>query len=122
MRLFNLLSSFAFLAAMLLVGCQQGGSSKPGEPAAGESEESKIEANLSQLSPEDRQIVEEQKFCPIMNAERLGAMGPPVKLVLQDETVFVCCKRCQKKAEVNPERTLVKAKELRAQGGPKPVH
>jgi hypothetical protein len=125
MRMLAFPSLFALLSALILTGCQQGGPGKPGDTAAAghsETDDTKIEANLAQLTPEDRLIVEEQKFCPIMNAERLGSMGPPVKVVLQDEPVFVCCKKCQKKAEASPERTLVKAKELRALGGPKPVH
>ena len=41
-------------------------------------------------------------------------MGAPFKITLKDETVFLCCKGCTKKAQNNPDQTLAKVKELKA--------
>jgi hypothetical protein len=40
-------------------------------------------------------------------------MGVPVKVVLEGEPVFLCCKGCVKAAKKSPDETLQKAKELR---------
>jgi hypothetical protein len=47
---------------------------------------------------DDRKLAEEQKFCAIENDNRLGSMGTPVKVMVKDQPVFLCCKGCQKKA------------------------
>jgi hypothetical protein len=49
-------------------------------------------------------------------------MGPPVKLVIKGQPVFLCCGGCEKKALANPDKTLAKVEELKAQvkaGAPK---
>ena len=48
-----------------------------------------------------------------MPPQILGAMGPPVKLMIKDQPVFLCCKHCKKKAEADPDATLAKAEELK---------
>ena len=84
-------------------------------PAEDAKEEETIKATREKLSPEDRKLVDAQEWCVINNEERLGGlMGPPVKLTIKGEPVFLCCKACQKEAEANPEKTLAKVKELKA--------
>ena len=73
----------------------------------------KIEANLVRLSPEDRQLVEAQVFCPITLRNRLGLMGPPVKVMIKNQPVFLCCKGCQAKALANPDATLARLAQLK---------
>ena len=111
---------------LLLVGCQA--SSAPGpakgagaQPAHGPSKpneaeqtEADIRENLARLSPEDRKLAEQQRYCVIENDNRLGEMGVPVKVMVNDQPVFVCCKGCKKQAEKDPDKTLAKVKELRA--------
>ena len=77
-------------------------------------DEDKISSELSKLGPEDRQLAESQKFCAVMNHERLGAMGAPVKLDIKGQPVFVCCKGCQQKATKNPDETLEKVAAMKA--------
>jgi hypothetical protein len=55
-----------------------------------------------------------------MTDHRLGSMGPPVKVTLNDQFVFVCCKTCQKKAEKDPEKVLARAKELKEKAAAQP--
>lgn len=86
----------------------------PQDPAVSEQEAAEIEASLAKLSEEDRQLAEAQGFCPIMAKNRLGVMGPPVKVLIKDQPVFMCCKGCQRKALANPDRTLAIVAELKA--------
>jgi uncharacterized protein (TIGR03000 family) len=72
------------------------------------------QANLAKLSPEDRKLAEAQKFCVVENKTLLGAMGVPVKVMLKDQPVFLCCKACEKQAKADPDKTLAKVKELKA--------
>ncbi len=79
-----------------------------------EKQAAEIEANLDKLSPEDRDLADAQGFCPVMTDSPLGAMGAPIKLTVKNETVFVCCEGCQKKALAHPEKTLAAVKKLTA--------
>ncbi len=73
-----------------------------------------IEHNLVEFSEEDRALVLAQGYCPMMPESRLGVMGPPVKLTVADQTIFVCCEGCSKDAAANPEQTLKVVEELQA--------
>ena len=66
----------------------------------------KIAENLKQLTPDDRELVEAQKYCPVMPDVRLGEMGPPIKVEFDGQAIMVCCKGCQKAALANPAKTL----------------
>jgi hypothetical protein len=87
---------------------------RPASPSTQPSEVDEITAVRKKLSAEDRIHVEAQEWCVVMTDERLGSMGPPVKLNIKGETVFICCKGCKKTAEANPDETLGKLKELKA--------
>jgi multidrug efflux pump subunit AcrA (membrane-fusion protein) len=76
--------------------------------------EAKVKANLAQLSPEDRKLAEAQRFCPNTDDNRLGAMGPPVKVMVKGQPVFVCCKACLDSVQQNPDQTLAKVEQLKA--------
>jgi hypothetical protein len=78
-------------------------------------EEAGLRAERAKLSPEDQRLVAAQEFCAVSTEERLGSMGPPVKLVIEGQSVFLCCKGCQRQALANPDRTLAKVAELKAQ-------
>jgi hypothetical protein len=56
--------------------------------------EAEIRANWQHLDPADQLAVEQQRFCPVMPDVRLGEMGPPQKMTIDDVTFFVCCERC----------------------------
>ena len=80
-----------------------------------EDPDAKITAELAKLSPADRELAEQQRTCPILTKSRLGSMGPPVKLTLDGETVFLCCPGCTAKAKADPAKTAKRVKELRSQ-------
>ena len=72
-----------------------------------------VETNLSKLTPEDRKLAHAQKFCAVQNGVRLGATGVPVKIMVNDQPVMLCCEACHARAEKNAEKTLAKVKELK---------
>ena len=78
-------------------------------------ENPKVKAELDKLSPEDRALVDAQKICPI-SREELGSMGAPIKLTVKDQTVFLCCKSCEKRALASPDETLKRLEEVKAAG------
>jgi hypothetical protein len=92
----------------------------PAKPAdKAREEEATIKANLAKLNDADRKLAEAQRFCAIENDDRLGSMGVPVKVMVKDQPVFLCCKGCTKQAAADPDKTLAKVKELKAKYGEK---
>ena len=98
-------------------GCGSAGPRGQSDTASGhhavESNEGERQANMAKLNEEDRLLAEAQGYCAV-STEPLGSMGTPLKLVLNDQLVFVCCKGCEKKAKATPDQTLAKADELKA--------
>ena len=72
-----------------------------------------VAAERAKLSPTDRALVDSQEWCAVSTDDRLGSMGPPLKLDIKGQAVFVCCKGCKRKAEADPDRTLAKLAELK---------
>jgi hypothetical protein len=86
----------------------------------GDEEEATIRQTLAKLSPEDRKLAEEQKYCAVQTGNRLGEMGTPVKILVKDQPVFLCCRSCKEKAEADPEKTLATVRELKAKAAASP--
>jgi hypothetical protein len=110
----------ALTIPMLLAGCSGGPASSPQTSPGPKAEhgsggdDAKIQANLAKLSPEDRKLAEDQKYCANETDSRLGSMGEPVKVMVKDQPVFLCCKNCKADALAHPDETLAKVKELKA--------
>ncbi len=100
---------------LALAGC--GEQAPPGNGKKADAE-AKIRAALEKLPPEDRPLAEAQKFCAVEGENRLGSMGTPVKVVVKDQPVFLCCKGCKEKALQDPEKTLARIKELKENNTP----
>ncbi len=65
-------------------------------------------AEISKIESEaDRKIALEQKLCPV-SGEHLGSMDKPVKVMVKDQAVFVCCGGCKKDVETKPAEALAK--------------
>lgn len=84
----------------------------PVRPTTPDDDDVKVTAALNKLSPEDRALAKAQKFCPVLGT-RLGAMGAPVKVMLDGRPVFLCCKNCVEQAEADPAKTLKRVGELK---------
>ena len=111
----------ALMGTLCLAGCSgapTGHAEAPptsAKPADGsQADEAKIRTNLAKLSPEDRKLAEEQRFCAIESENRLGAMGVPEKVGIKDQPVFLCCKNCKEEALAHPDETLAKVKQLKS--------
>jgi Cu(I)/Ag(I) efflux system membrane fusion protein len=94
-------------------GSKGGSGGSTVRPSTPEDSDAKINEALARLSDDDRRIAEAQQFCPVLADSRLGAMGVPVKLVIDDQPVFLCCDGCKKAAQDNPQETLAKVKKLK---------
>jgi hypothetical protein len=81
---------------------------------AAQDKEATIRANLAKLPEKDRKLAEAQKWCAVETDDRLGASGVPVKIMIKDQPVFLCCKSCIDQAQKNPDQTLAHVKELQA--------
>ncbi|GIW85152.1 MAG: hypothetical protein KatS3mg107_0812 [Gemmataceae bacterium] len=88
-------------------------SQPPMRPSTPRDEDAEIAANLQSLSPADRQAAQQQGYCPIQRTSRLGSMGPPLKIQLQGETLFLCCEGCEREARARPQETLETVAQLR---------
>lgn len=111
-----------FAVAILTIGCDEkktgpkppSSTNPPAEAAKVDpKEEAEFAAELAKLSPEDRKLAEEQKFCADETDSRLGSMGEPIKVMVEGEPVFVCCKGCAKAVLKDPKKTLATVKELK---------
>jgi len=65
---------------------------------------------LASLSDEDRALVEKQKICPV-SGDELTEMGTPIKIVVNDRTLFLCCEGCKDSITEDPEKYLAKLDE-----------
>jgi len=101
-------------------GAKSGGSVTTARPSTPENEDAKLLAVLKKLSPDDRRLVEQQKFCPILETSRLGSMGVPVKVMLDGQPVFLCCPACEGAAKEKSSDTLKKVEKLKSGKKPAP--
>jgi len=76
--------------------------------------EKKIEADPAKYIAEvDAAVIKAQegsytaKTCPV-SGEDIGSMGDPVKMVVANQLVELCCKGCEKKVKANPAKYLTK--------------
>lgn len=97
-------------------GSGVGKGATPVRPSTPEDTDAKVTAALGKLSPDDRALAASQKFCPILEGSRLGSMGVPIKLMLDGQPVFVCCKGCVDEAQADAAKARKRADELRSKG------
>jgi hypothetical protein len=122
MTRFSWLALALLFGSLCLAGCGGGPSDRnPGRDTKVEAgaDEAEIRANLAKLSPEDRKLAEEQKYCAVNTDNRLGSMDEPVKVMVKGQPVFLCCGHCEKKALADPDKTLAKVAELKGKSAEK---
>lgn len=98
---------------LLAVGCND---RQQSTPAAADT--NKIKSNLDQLTPEDRALADQQRVCPVSNG-KLGEMGVPIKVMVKDKPVFICCKGCESTVKEKPDEMLQKVDELKSRNAQK---
>lgn len=119
--------AWGIAAVLWLIGC--GGSTTPQQTTAvsrktetpapavvteKEPVSDEVALERAKLSIEDRALVDAQEWCVVNEEGRLGSMGTPVKLTIKGQAVFLCCAGCKRKAESNPDKTIVKLEELKS--------
>ena len=104
------------LAFAALIGCRNKGDPVEIKTAATTASigDDDVASERAKLDPAERALVEAQEWCVVQTDERLGSMGPPLKLEIDAQPVFVCCAGCKKKALADPKATLAKVSELKA--------
>lgn len=116
----------ALTLPLLLAGCggtadkQQADArikTKPYSKMTDAEKEADIEKSLALLSPEDRKLAEAQRYCAFKEDVRLGSMGPPIKLMIDDKPVFLCCGGCKKKSGGQEKKLLARAEGLTKKAG-----
>lgn len=60
----------------------------------------------------DQAAIAKQKTCPVTGLE-LGSMGTPVKLLVGDKSLYLCCQGCVGKVKAHPENYITRATEAR---------
>ncbi len=99
-------------ASLTLTGCEA--AKPPAQPVQQTPAEGKTEQEgLAKLSEEDRALALTQKYCAV-TGEPLGSMGTPIKLIIEDQPVFICCEGCEEPAKEDPKATLASVTELKA--------
>ncbi|HEY2827740.1 MAG TPA: hypothetical protein VGJ04_09095 [Pirellulales bacterium] len=101
-----------FLCCNMCVSKAQASPDKTLATVADLKQETTIETNLASLKPDERKLVDAQKFCAVETKNRLGSMGAPVKVTIKDQTVWLCCKDCVDKAQADPDKTLASVASL----------
>ncbi len=87
---------------------------KPGHDHKAEKpSDAKIKAAMAKLPESDRSAAAAQRYCPMMDTVRLGAMGTPLKVLIDGKSVFVCCSGCKDDAVEHGKETLAKVAKLK---------
>lgn len=96
------------------------GLSQEQKPSSGQKDDqdskqvaAKIEKALSKLPKADRDLADAQRYCPMMDKMRLGAMGTPVKIMIDGKPVFLCCAGCEDDAKADGKKTLASVEKLK---------
>lgn len=81
-------------------GCASAVKADPAKYAAG-----RPEITVTSATEADAALVKRQAKCPVMD-ETLGSMGQPIKVMVGDKPIFLCCKGCIKKIKAEPAKYL----------------
>lgn len=94
-------------------GCKSKATANGPATLAKVTELKKVTAALARLNSDDRTAAEAQRFCAVMDESTLGSMGVPLKVSVEGQSVFLCCKGCVKRAQADPKATLARVAKLK---------
>ena len=100
------------VGAVLFVGCSGESTRATGNQTsddwkAGLDED--VVTAFSKLSDADRTAALAQKVCPVTD-KPIGSMGPPPKVTVKGQDVFLCCGGCEEELKKDPAKYLAKLK------------
>ena len=81
-------------------GCVDAVNAEPAKYATG-----RPQITVGTSTVDDAAAIAAQKVCPVMD-EPLGSMGAPIKVLVGDKPIFLCCKGCTKKVTADPAKYL----------------
>ncbi|WP_417740586.1 hypothetical protein [Rosistilla oblonga] len=81
-------------------GCVGAVKSNPAKYATG-----RPQITVTTATQADAAAIAAQKVCPVMD-EPLGGMGTPIKVMVGDKPIYLCCKGCIKKVQAEPAKYL----------------
>ena len=81
-------------------GCVNAVKANPAKYASG-----RPKITVTSATEADAALIARQKVCPVMD-ELLGGMGNPIKVMVGDKPIFLCCKGCIKKIQAEPAKYL----------------
>ncbi len=81
-------------------GCVEAVKSNPTKYATG-----RPQITVTTATQADAAAIAAQKVCPVMD-EPLGGMGTPIKVMVGDKPIYLCCKGCIKKIQAEPAKYL----------------
>lgn len=70
----------------------------------------KPQVTTAAINEHDRAGIASQRICPVTGGG-LGSMGGPIKVLVGDQPVYLCCRGCVNKVVNDPETYLAKAKK-----------
>jgi hypothetical protein len=70
----------------------------------------KPQVTTAAINERDRAGIASQRVCPVTGAG-LDSMGGPIKVLVGDQPVYLCCRGCVSKVVNAPETYLAKAKK-----------
>lgn len=81
-------------------GCLNAVKANPAKYASG-----RPQITITTATQADASGIAAQKVCPVMD-EPLGGMGTPIKVMVGDKPIYLCCKGCIKKIQAEPAKYL----------------
>lgn len=78
-----------------------------------------LSVTVAPLTSGDRIGIARQKNCPVMETA-LGDHGTPIKLLVGDQPLYVCCQGCVGKVQASPEEFLSKLADAARQSSATP--
>jgi len=96
-------------------GCVNAVKSNPTKYAAG-----RPQITVTTATQADAAGIAAQKVCPVMD-EPLGGMGTPIKVMVGDKPIYLCCKGCIKKIQAEPAKYLAMVYENGSQDRSQPM-
>ena len=76
---------------------------------------SKLKVTIAALTKADQSGIARQKVCPVLGT-KLGGHGTPVKVLIGERPVYLCCKGCLGEVQKDPEQYLHKVYPALAAG------
>ncbi|HEY4760073.1 MAG TPA: hypothetical protein VIH42_05775 [Thermoguttaceae bacterium] len=71
-----------------------------------------LTVTVAQLTEADQAGIASQKVCPVSGG-KLGSMGTPIKVMVGNQPIYLCCEACIRKVQDNPAQYVAKAAKLR---------